>query len=307
MISHVLSREGLSLERLNSFRAVADAGSIAKAAEQTSSRSAEARAVRQSLISRQIRELEERFRVELVRRSGRGLVVTDAGRKLAALIRDSFRGLADFEAECRAQSVQYSVTAPNSLIQWLILRRWPIVSKSLPGICWTLFHDQSDDLSRKVQEGVCDFGLAWHETVGEGLEKADLGTVRWVLVIPEVLGVGSVGKAREAFRHLPLAMPIGGKLHSALEQWAGGSGPGLNISLGCTSYMQAFQAVCAGTHAAVLPDIALVDLHGIAYRTHALPPREATRRICLIWTRRMEATRPSASKVLACLKKAFHL
>jgi DNA-binding transcriptional LysR family regulator len=307
MKSNVLSRAGLSLERLNSFCAVADAGSIAKAAEQTSARNAEAQAVRQSLISRQVRELEERFGVELVRRSGWGLVVTEAVRKLAALIRDSFRGLADFEAECRAQSVQYSVTAPNSLIQWLILRRWPIVSKSLPGIRWKLFHDQSEDLSRKVMEGVCDFGLAWHEAVAAGLEKADLGTVRWVLVIPEALGVGSIVKAREAMRKLPMALPIGGKLRSALEQWAGGSGPGLNISLECTSYMQAFQAVCSGTHAAVLPDIALIDLRGIAYRTHALPPREATRRICLIWTRRMEVTRPSASKVLACLKTAFHL
>jgi DNA-binding transcriptional LysR family regulator len=77
MNAEILSRSGFSLNRLADFSAVAGAGSIVGAARGD--------VERQSLLSRQIRELEESFNAELVRRKGRGLVLTEAGRELAAL------------------------------------------------------------------------------------------------------------------------------------------------------------------------------------------------------------------------------
>lgn len=62
MFQNLFSRSGFSMERLASFCAVADAGSIARVADKDPTR--------QSLISRQIRELETFFGVELVRRKG---------------------------------------------------------------------------------------------------------------------------------------------------------------------------------------------------------------------------------------------
>ena len=76
----ILAKTGFLLDRLAGFCAVAGAGSIVGAARGD--------AVRQSLLSRQIRELEEFFGTELVRRQGRGLVLTAAGVELAALGRN---------------------------------------------------------------------------------------------------------------------------------------------------------------------------------------------------------------------------
>ena len=83
------------MDRLANFCAVADEGSIAIVAKGDPSR--------QSLISRQIRELESFFGVELVRRKGRGLEITEAGRELAAIGRKNFKGLEDYSARCRGR------------------------------------------------------------------------------------------------------------------------------------------------------------------------------------------------------------
>lgn len=91
MFEALFSKAGLSLDRLRSFLEMAEAGGIAKAAPGD--------AVRQSQISRQIRELEEFFGTELTLRRGKGLVLTPAGSRLADLIRGQLQGLDDFRRE----------------------------------------------------------------------------------------------------------------------------------------------------------------------------------------------------------------
>ena len=93
MFADLLSRGGLSLDRLQSFCAVAAEGGITKAAQGDP--------VRQSLFSRQIKELEEFFGVELVRRKGRGIALTEAGEQLHALARERLLRLSDFERATR--------------------------------------------------------------------------------------------------------------------------------------------------------------------------------------------------------------
>jgi len=75
MFEALFSTRGLSLDRLRSFLEMAEAGGIARAAPGDP--------VRQSQISRQIRELEEFFGTELTQRRGKGLVLTPAARRLA--------------------------------------------------------------------------------------------------------------------------------------------------------------------------------------------------------------------------------
>ncbi|MDP4849131.1 MAG: LysR family transcriptional regulator, partial [Verrucomicrobiales bacterium] len=91
MFESLFSHRGLSLDRLRSFLEMAEAGGIAKAAPGD--------VVRQSQISRQIRELEEFFATELTQRRGKSLVLTAAGRRLADLVRGQLQGLEDFRRE----------------------------------------------------------------------------------------------------------------------------------------------------------------------------------------------------------------
>ncbi|MDB4929161.1 MAG: transcriptional regulator, LysR family, partial [Myxococcaceae bacterium] len=75
---------GLSVERIEAFLAVADAGGIAKAAPGNPSR--------QSQLSRQLREVSAALGFEVMAREGRGMALTEGGARVRALLRDLVAG-----------------------------------------------------------------------------------------------------------------------------------------------------------------------------------------------------------------------
>ena len=79
MFSKLFAESGLSLDRLRAMLEVGASGSIAKAADGDP--------VRQSQYSRQIKELEDFFRVKLMERDGKGMRLTTNGRELARISR----------------------------------------------------------------------------------------------------------------------------------------------------------------------------------------------------------------------------
>jgi LysR family transcriptional regulator, nitrogen assimilation regulatory protein len=79
MFNELLSEGGLSLDRLKNFCAMAEAGGIAKVAGGDPAK--------QSLYSRQLRELEQFFGAELTRRKGKGIEFTEQGLELARQVR----------------------------------------------------------------------------------------------------------------------------------------------------------------------------------------------------------------------------
>src|SRR5262249_14003214 len=101
-------RGGLSLDRLRSFLAVADAGAIARAAPGDP--------VRQSQLSRQIGELEQFFGHGLVERRGRGLALTRAGEHLAVTVRELIAGLHDVAAVAEDAPIAAALGAGDSLL-----------------------------------------------------------------------------------------------------------------------------------------------------------------------------------------------
>src|SRR5688572_15928996 len=115
MFGDLLSQSGLSLERLHSFCLVAEVGGVTRAAKGDPAK--------QSLYSRQIKELEEFFGAELMRRKGRGIVLTAAGQRLHSVSREQFAALNDFKIECQGQPLEIVIGAGESIIQWLFLPR----------------------------------------------------------------------------------------------------------------------------------------------------------------------------------------
>src|SRR5512140_2016768 len=126
MIEELLSEGGLSLERLESFCLVAQAGGVTKAAK--------GEANKQTLYSRQIKELEEFFGVELVRRKGRGIVLTDAGQRLHVLTRECFASLLDFKSGCKGLPVEVVIGAGESIIDWVLIPRLADVRQKVPNV-----------------------------------------------------------------------------------------------------------------------------------------------------------------------------
>ena len=85
-----LSVQGMSLERLAAFLVVFDAGGLARAAP--------GNAVKQSQLSRQLKDLEVALGQRLFLRTPQGLTATPAGRALARVVRELQQGLGDVAA-----------------------------------------------------------------------------------------------------------------------------------------------------------------------------------------------------------------
>jgi DNA-binding transcriptional LysR family regulator len=298
----IVAEKGLSLDRLASLVRFADTGSIVAAARRGASGPSESDAARQSLISRQLRELGQFFGTELVRRKGRGLELTEAGRELAALAREHFKGLSDFAADRRDEPVGFSIAAPQSILQWLVIPQLPAIMEAHPGIRWSLIHESTREIARAVGEGQYDWGIMRESDAPSTLERRRLGFVRWTLYVPEELRADA--KAVLAGRiGFPLALPIGGEVRRAIDAWLTKKGGMLATPIDCTSYMQGAEALRTGRCAAILPHIAARSLAPLGVREIALPIPSLRKPIALIWSRRMVATRPAAEGVLRTLAK----
>src|SRR5258708_3771717 len=151
MFSELLSQGGLSLDRLQSFCLVAEAGGVTKAAKGDPAR--------QSLYSRQIRELEEFFGVELIRRKGRGIALTAAGANLHVIVRQHFVALSDLKNECKGKPVEVAIGAGDSIIQWLLLPRLAEIRKRLPRVRLKFLNLPTDEAVKRLADGVIDFAV----------------------------------------------------------------------------------------------------------------------------------------------------
>jgi DNA-binding transcriptional LysR family regulator len=285
---NLFAKGGLSLERLRSFLLFADAGSI--------SRAAGGDAVRGSLISRQLRELEEFFEVELVGRRGKGLVLTEEGIQLATLIREQFGALEDFGNRAKGSSVRLSLAAGNTMLEWVIAPR--MTPGLIQGVEFDLHHEQTRESIEHLGSGSRDFAVIREQPMGRQFASAPLGIVTFDLFIPEKFG--KPRDLRKALRDLPLALPIGGSLREAILLYAGTLNPS---HLGTTGFLNAVASVRAGNYAAILPSIAN---HALRERIHRIPiPAKIVppRQMILAWSRRNAATRPAVASAVDCLRE----
>lgn len=103
------------LNALRAFSAVASAGSFVDAARQL--------AVTQAAVSQQVKALEERLGVPLVKRSGRGIQLTPEGARLGRDLASGFdivaRGVEKLQDEARARPVQVTMS-PAFAVEWLL-------------------------------------------------------------------------------------------------------------------------------------------------------------------------------------------
>ena len=302
MFEELLARRGLSLERLQSFLMVAEAGSIARAAGGD--------AVRQSQFSRQIGELEEFFRVELTKRSGRSVALTEAGRELATLVRMQFRGFEDFLRRRSDAATEVAIGAGDSLITWVLVPKIAEFQRRFPRSQVKVFNLRSAEVIQQVLDARLDFGLARAGFVRAPLKHAILGKVQYRLFVPKRL-------QREAAHLSPLEMlkrfPVTtlGSDAELFDSLLGPSelrGASVNIKLVTESFPQAARAVLGGSYAGILPAHAAVDLEPRGVVGFELPfLRDTVRRIALVWSARMMRIRPEGDAMKIALRDLLSL
>src|ERR1017187_10137836 len=169
MFAELLQQGGLSLDRLQNFCLVAQAGGVTRAAKGDPAR--------QSLFSRQIKELEEFFGTELIRRKGRGIVLTEKGTRLNVIARECFSSLLDFKRECINQSAEVVIGAGESVIQWLLMSRVDQIRERMPKVRLKFWNLPSEETVKPLADGFIDFALVRKDAVTRPLQAKTVGVM----------------------------------------------------------------------------------------------------------------------------------
>lgn len=293
MFRELFQQSGLSLERLHTFCLVVEAGGVTKAAKGDPNA--------QSLFSRQIRELEEFFGVELVRRSGRGRVLTSAGKRFAIIVRENLTALADFKLQCGNQPRKITIAAGDSLMRWLVLPKYNQLQARISNAAFVFLNLQSEEILRRLSEGTIDFGIVRDSGSFKTLMRVVLG------VMSHSLFTGAKIKSGETFEKLLSEHPLttlegDGVFKSELAAVLESRGVKANIRVECSSFPLVARALKAANGTAILPIIAREEVHSEGFRELGNPSlKRLDRKIALVWSPRMLRVRGELEKAKTVL------
>jgi len=287
MSTPLLARSGLSLDRLASFIAIADAGGLSAAAQGDP--------VRQSQLSRQLKELETFFGAALIERRRGVFRLTAAGRALIEIARPTLTRLGDFERRCGGQLTEVHVGAGESVLVWLLTARLKPLLDADPKLALTLHNLQSEEIVTRLRDGRLDFGVLRRSAVAAGFVSLPAGVVEYALFVPRAaFPQGRPATPAQLLARVPVALLEGSSTVSdALADWAADNRVRLNVRLRCTSLVQAAAAVKGLGMAAVLPVWAKGEFSDEAVTRLSVPAlRELATPLRLVWSRRQAGIRP---------------
>ena len=277
MYEYVLENKGISLERLRLLCEVARAGGIKAAIGDDPTR--------QSLASRQLRELSEYAGVELCYRNGRTLELTEAGHALTNISNDFFRSLESFLRSSRNLPTKFTLGVGDSIFQWQILPKMKSFEQRFKRIQLVSYSYSSSEIVRRVENRALDAGIvrktAVHQT---DLVCETIGEIQYRLFIP----LGLIKKQQK--RGL---MPSISEVHFCTLTGDGEYAKAMTTflsafngipALNCSSMTQMYAAVQSGQYAAVLPTSAKAGLPTSMARAYTLPELTPfSRQIALIY------------------------
>jgi DNA-binding transcriptional LysR family regulator len=302
MFEDLLGKAGLSLDRLRSLTEVDEAQSITQAAKGDPSR--------QALISRQLRELEEYFGVELTERQGRRLQLSPAGRRLAGLAREHLRDLADFAREQAGTSKTYRLGAGASVLEWLAIPAARGIRQALGNATLQFTTRRSRDLVEAIQEGQLDFAIVREDALPANAMNLTLQRLRFFLCIPRSLlaDLGSVPlRDLSKLKSLPVAANAGGgqldtTFRKAMESILGAFSPDFE----CDSLLQVRQLIETGACAGVLPCIGLAGLNAKTVHWQEFKPmKDYGRPLVLHWNERHLRRRQVSDSAIREIRKTM--
>lgn len=298
MYEYVLENKGLSLERLHLLCEVARAGGIKPAVGDDPTR--------QSLASRQLKELNEYVGVELCHRIGRSLEMTEAGHALTDIGNDFFRKLESFLRSTRNLPDKFALGVGDSIFQWQILPKMKTFEQLFPTTQLVSYSYSAIEIIQKVENRALDAGIVRKSAVHQpDLACETIGEIQYRLFIPPRLkkGQNKLGLA-PSIKGVPFCTLTGdGEYAKAMTTFLSAfSGiPALN----CSSMTQMYAAVQSGQYAAVLPANAAAGIPQSTARAYTLPELTPfTRQIALVYTHETSIDSKKAG-ILEFLRKSI--
>ncbi|MFO1485534.1 MAG: LysR family transcriptional regulator [Verrucomicrobiaceae bacterium] len=305
MNDSLFSRDGLSLDRLRSFLAVAEAGSIARSAPDSLSKQAQ--------VSRQIGELETFFGTELTMRRGKTLALSPAGERLAVLVRQQFDDLEGFLSDQRKLPKTFCMGAGASMLEWLVIPALTEVRHALKGASVRLEVMRSRDLVDAVRDGRLDFAVVREDALSEEQRiktSLKLTSMSFHLCAARHLVRTSTkhGLADpQAWRSLPWAfLTGGGQFDEKVRGILAAACPGLKPAVECTSLLQVKELVIRGECVGILPSIGMQKLTEAGVVSREFEPLKGYGRpLVLHWNERQMRRREVGEPLIKKMAKGL--
>lgn len=298
MFRELANLSGLSLERLASLCEVSEAGSIGQASRGDANR--------QSLLSRQIAELEVVFGVALLSRQSRPFRLTEHGKELAQAARLFFQSMEDLQKRAEGDAQRVVVGAGEALIQWLLFPVCEAVKSEVEGVDFAFKNLDSVRLVDGLQRGEIDLALIRAGDVTPGLRHAGNWRYAYSPFVPKALSRSTGELTVSDLPRLPWAMLEGrGHFRQFVEGVVKQQGGKIHCTLECSSYTQVAMAIQTGKYAGFLPEFA----SGSAFASNAAVIQRPLvkglrydRTLTLAWRDATLRARPVLDRVIAGIK-----
>jgi DNA-binding transcriptional LysR family regulator len=298
MFRELANQSGLSIERLAALCEVAEAGSIGKASRGDANR--------QSLLSRQIAELEGVFGVPLLARHSRPYRLTTEGSNLAIAARQFFKVADDLQKRSNGSAQRVVVGAGEMLIQWLLFPATETIRRESKHVAFAFKNLDSIRLLEATLNGEVDLALLRAEDTPASLSRTATLFYQQTVFVARTLSRAAGTLRVKELASLPWAVLEGrGHFRTFLEERAHQAGCKLNAALECSSYTQVAMAVETGHYAGFLPDFAAVTFAAkpsILQRSVA-PELRYQRSLVLAWKESTIRSRPLLAEIIQSLHK----
>lgn len=284
MFARLFAEAGLSLDRLRALVEVGAAGSIVKAADGDP--------VKQSQVSRQIKELEDFFQTRLVERHGKGIRLTAPGRELARISRFFLLGLSNFQRGCLSGEQTFRIGASATFLQEFLLPVLGSAGQKTPLIRFAVETMGDDETERRLHDLTLDFGIVGRPSLSRPLQLKALGSWPLQLWVPENKE-GRRRKAEDLSKQGKVPLAVAAREFRFPEGSLGWCSKNL---LECETFLQVASLLNGGTHAALLPEF-LTPESGARVSAILFPElADASCDYLLAWNPRLLRLNPHATR-----------
>lgn len=264
----------MDISQLRSFVAVAEAGSYIKAADLLS--------MPQPTLSRQVRSLEVSLRANLFHRNGRGVILTDQGKKFIEYARSILHTLDAAVLSVRDSDAEYTgsllIGLTPSIARIIVPTLAPRLKERFPKAKISIAEGLSGQLYEKVLLGQLDFAILLNPAFANNIQIEPLAVENLYLV-----GQHPVGEAAEVeLKHvagLPLIMPHSNQwTRPAFEAAVAKQGLNQNLVLELDATFSILELAAQGFGYSIMPGSLrqVPSIPEMSWQKVVNPPLEAT-------------------------------
>ena len=295
----------MDLGRLRALQAVAQYGSV--------NRAAEVLGYTPSAVSQQLAKLERETRTTLVERQGRGIVLTDAARQLAATATQILELVEDAELtleEQRGQAIgTLTIAAFPTAARGLLPHALGRLMDDNPGLDVRLVETDPFEAVAAVNRGEVHVAVVhdWHNaplSLPEGLSRVKLGSDPADVLVPAThrLAGKEFVRAEDLVGERWICQPAGSVCYEWLIRTMRRAGVEPNVAYSVAEYQTQLAMLACGIGIGLLPRLGRGTLpDGVV----VIPLQPApSRRLYAVW-RTTTSRRPAISVTLQTLKTAW--